>query len=764
MLLPAHAAEPVGTPRLTVIQQDWGNPSKGKSVLDTPLRIGAETFSHGIGTHANSIMVLDLPHPATRFQAKIGVDANPDTEKGQGKSSVVFMVIAGNKELYRSPVLRTEMGAVAVDVPLKGVTNLQLRVTDAGDGIGFDQADWAAASITMDQQDIKLEDMTMEDKRAEKVAAPAMSLPPPMPLPDEWVTAVATNARVPHWRRADVRRVRLEGEWGRRQTLTAATIAAEDPSVILGRLNHGSKGNMYLGLGKLVDAMARFAAIPGAAPAVQECRKNYLEGIFAAQSEDGYVGGWPTTNMLAKSGQWEVHELTYLIYGLCQDYRLHGDKRSLDAAQRAGDYLLGHLQPLNVHCKQGLIGLDQCLVALWVSTGEERWREALLARVAPARWMPADRAPHGHFYEHLSVCVGQMDYCENAPDPDRLRHGWRLLEHLGPGGGLLINGSSSNKEHVDSSHASGVAVETCATAYLIRTLGRIFELTGDVRCHEIIERAVNNAFFAAQTPDGKTIRYFTRHEGERGSGGPYVCCKMNFRRTMAELGEYVAYAGSEGVAVCQYVPGKMDLDMEGGGKVALEVVTAYPDDGVVTIRVRPDQTRAFALRLRLPAWCKQPTVQVNNEAPMKELHPGKWAVILRDWTGNETVRLELPMTWRWVAGRAKQTGRAALMRGPLVYHLDPARSGESVRTGVLDLVQPDSLAVGEPQPDTALHPAGRITRVRQRAEADGSLDAKSDELVFVPYADPGGRRLWFEMPGNPDEIVSGFEKTGESHE
>jgi hypothetical protein len=148
---------------------------------------------------------------------------------------------------------------------------------------------------------------------------------------------------------------------------------------------------------------------------------------------------------------------------------------------------------------------------------------------------------------------------------------------------------------------------------------------------------------------------------------------------------------------------------------------------------------------------------------MKELQPGKWAVIQRDWTGNETVRLELPMTWRWVAGRSKQTGRAALMRGPLIYHLDPVRSGESVRTGVLDLVQPDPLAVGEPRPDTALHPAGRSTRVRQRAGADGSLDAKSDELVFVPYADPGGRRLWFELAGNPDEIVLLLGNTGESH-
>jgi DUF1680 family protein len=567
-------------------------------------------------------------------------------------------------------------------------------------------------------------------------------------LPESWSAAISDSATVPLWHRADVHQVKLAGEWRRRQVLTGTGILAEQPETILARLNHGNKGNMYLGVGKLVDALARLSAIPGADPQVVQYRQTLLDGIFSAQSKDGYIGGWPTGQLLAKGGQWEVHELSYLILGLCNDYRIHGDRRSLEAAKRAGAYMLNHLQPLKSHCASGWVGLDECLVALEQITKEKTWQEALLTRVAPERWTPADRAPHGHVYEHLGLCVGQMDYCETHPDPQLLLHGLRLLEHLGPGGGLLITGSTSHKEHVDTSHGSDVIVETCVTAYLVRTLGRLFELIGDLRCHDILERTVNNALFAAQTPDGKTIRYFTRHEGERNPNGPYVCCKMNFRRTVGELGEYVAYTGQNGVAVCQYGPGQLTLALAAGGNVRLEMETAYPHDGNVLIRVRPDQPRAFALRLRIPRWCKDAKLQVDNEPAIGNLKGGEFTVVTRTWTGKETVRLELPLTWRWIAGRAKQTGKAALLRGPLVYHLDPARSNLA---GIpLENVVPESTSL------PASVPAGSLPTdewlVHVKGHGTDAAAGKTAELVFIPYADSAGRRLWFNLPGEEDEL------------
>jgi hypothetical protein len=56
--------------------------------------------------------------------------------------TVVFEVYGDGTLLYRSPVLRGRLGSERIDVPLTGIHELRLLVTDAGDGINCDEANW----------------------------------------------------------------------------------------------------------------------------------------------------------------------------------------------------------------------------------------------------------------------------------------------------------------------------------------------------------------------------------------------------------------------------------------------------------------------------------------------------------------------------------------------------------------------------------------------------------------------------------------------
>jgi hypothetical protein len=59
---------------LTVRQQDYGQLGINRSVIGTPLRIGQQDFSHGLGTHANSEIVISFsPGTAKRLKAMVGV-------------------------------------------------------------------------------------------------------------------------------------------------------------------------------------------------------------------------------------------------------------------------------------------------------------------------------------------------------------------------------------------------------------------------------------------------------------------------------------------------------------------------------------------------------------------------------------------------------------------------------------------------------------------------------------------------------------------
>ncbi len=113
----------------------------------SPLNVAGREFTRGLYCHAVSRIIVRLPAPGKTFSAIAGLDSNDDTRRGKG--SVVFSVTAGGKELFKSGVQRVDSPAVPVPVDLGGATEFTLEIGDAGDGIGWDQSDWADAKVEL---------------------------------------------------------------------------------------------------------------------------------------------------------------------------------------------------------------------------------------------------------------------------------------------------------------------------------------------------------------------------------------------------------------------------------------------------------------------------------------------------------------------------------------------------------------------------------------------------------------------------------------
>jgi alpha-galactosidase len=112
-----------------------------------PLKLAGKPFARGLFCHAPSKIVVRLPVAGRSFEAHVGIDTNEQTSGGRG--SVTFGVSVGQKEAFRSAVLKEGVPAVRASVDLGGATEFTLRVDDGGDGIACDQADWADAKITL---------------------------------------------------------------------------------------------------------------------------------------------------------------------------------------------------------------------------------------------------------------------------------------------------------------------------------------------------------------------------------------------------------------------------------------------------------------------------------------------------------------------------------------------------------------------------------------------------------------------------------------
>lgn len=70
----------------------WGKVGVNKNAEGGPLKIDGKSVASGIGTHANSMIVYDIPPGYTRFRAKAGLDDGGTTQRGGDGTSVRFLV------------------------------------------------------------------------------------------------------------------------------------------------------------------------------------------------------------------------------------------------------------------------------------------------------------------------------------------------------------------------------------------------------------------------------------------------------------------------------------------------------------------------------------------------------------------------------------------------------------------------------------------------------------------------------------------------
>jgi len=132
-------------------QQGWGQvglDTAAHAPGTTPLglRIGSRTYARGLGTHAPAVTVLALDGAYRMFEADAGVQ----WQGGTGTGSVVMTVLVDGKKVFESGVLREGDEPVPVRVSTRGARELRLEVSDAGDGITCDVANWATPRLEPD--------------------------------------------------------------------------------------------------------------------------------------------------------------------------------------------------------------------------------------------------------------------------------------------------------------------------------------------------------------------------------------------------------------------------------------------------------------------------------------------------------------------------------------------------------------------------------------------------------------------------------------
>lgn len=419
----------------------------------------------------------------------------------------------------------------------------------------------------------------------------------------------------------------------------------------------------------------------------------WIEGALASQKEDGWFGpdkgrGGKATRLEGRDDLWPN---MIMLFCLQDWYDATGDERVIELMKRYFRYLS------EVPDEQYLLGYwpkmrggDQLWSIYWLynRTGEE-WLLELAAKNHrnTARW--DEGLPNWHNV-NIAQCFGEgatwwMQSGERS-DLESANRNWlevRRLYGRVPGG---MFGSDENcRPGCDDPRQ---AIETCGIVEEMLSDEILVAITGDPLWADRCEDAAYNSLPAALTEDLRALRYLTapnqpisdaeEHSPGIQNGGamlyysPHIhrCCQHNHGHGWPYFAEHLWYATpDDGLAAVFYGESTVTAKVGAkGNRVEIRQRTPYPFGDVVELAIRPEKTMSFPLYLRVPGWCREPSLTISGKAVPVKVDPGQYLRIERTWQLGDHVTLVLPMPLglrRWPGNH----GSVSVDCGPLTYSL-----------------------------------------------------------------------------------------------
>jgi uncharacterized protein len=297
--------------------------------------------------------------------------------------------------------------------------------------------------------------------------------------------------------------------------------------------------------------------------------------------------------------------------------------------------------------------------------------------------------------------------------------------------------------------------ETCASIANIYWNNRMFQLHGDAKYIDVLERTLYNGLLSGLSLSGNEFFYpnplASMGQHPRRDWYDCACCISNMTRFLPSVPGYVYAQNENDLYVNLFMTNTSSIKLS-VGEVKITQQTEYPWQDKVNIQVDPPKTAEFALKIRIPGWAqgkplhgdlysymkpnKKPvTITLNGKSLKYQMEKG-YAVLKRKWTKGDKVVINFPMEVKKVIAHDSvkaDKGRFAFERGPLVYALEWADNKDSSVQNIL--VDKDETVSDSYKKDflggvTVLNTKG--VGMKKQLNSDALLKTEQD-VVAIPY-------------------------------
>jgi hypothetical protein len=420
--------------------------------------------------------------------------------------------------------------------------------------------------------------------------------------------------------------------------------------------------------------------------------KVWIEAALASQKADGWFGPDKGRRGAATrlEGRADLWPNMIILFCLQDYYEFIGDERVIELMTDYMKYLT------TVPEERFLVGYwprmrggDLLFSAYWLynRTGDAFLLE--LAKKVHRRTAEWEKDVINWHNVNMSQGFGEpATFYMQSKDSDHLqaaeRNWCKIRDLYGQVPGGMFGGDENCREGYTGPRQ---AVETCGMVEMMLSHEILYRITGDIKWADRCEDVAFNSLPAAFTPDLKALHYLTapnmilcdRHNKSPGlqNGGPMLlfdphghrCCQHNTGHGWPYYAESLwAATPGNGLAAVLYAPCKVTAKVSNGQKITIVEKTLYPFEDDIYFIVKTDKPVRFPLYLRVPGWCKNPVLAINEKAASVKAGPRSYIMIDRTWADGDEIEFVLPMKItlrKW----NKNKNSVSVDRGPLTYSL-----------------------------------------------------------------------------------------------
>ncbi len=405
-----------------------------------------------------------------------------------------------------------------------------------------------------------------------------------------------------------------------------------------------------------------------------------VKGLLSHMDKNGYLGTYQHPGFV-KGNNWNIWTRKYTLWGLLEAWELLDDPAILRSAGKFTDQLMTVVGPgkTDIILTGNFYGMPSTsilypIVKLYIATGEQKYlgfaeyivrqwsqhpdglpdilNNGLSGR--PVHTWSSDKDPYqwAKGYELTSCVEGLAELYKVTGNQQYLTAVKNIHEAISEYERSPAGSVSFNDKYAGSAGLINTVAEICDAVYWNRLSFQLFQLTGDEKYMDELERTLYNALLCAFNRQGTwglrrlrmshihipATNHFLQH---------HQCCTDNLPRGLFQAsGAVLMKKGDREIYLNLFNAGHGSIRTQ-NDLIRLNIEGDFLLPQGIKVSIDPDHPVEFTLVLRLPAWSDKTEVRVNGKVMTSGIsnHLQK---ITRKWKQGDVIRIAFDLKPHWV--------------------------------------------------------------------------------------------------------------------